>query len=149
MHRGSQGLSLIGYEEGLTDGVINESEGIHCPGHKDINGRKFHCWRRGGHGKVTLREALRYSCDVFFYDIAIRVGIEEITKTARKLGLGIKHDLPLPAVRTGLMPTKQWKQKNKNQDWFIGDTANAGIGQGFVLTSPLQLATMTATRTLS
>ncbi len=129
---------------GLTDGVINESEGIHCPGHKDINGRKFHCWRRGGHGKVTLREALRYSCDVFFYDIAIRVGIEKITKTARKLGLGIKHDLPLPAVRTGLMPTKQWKQKNKNQDWFIGDTANAGIGQGFVLTSPLQLATMTA-----
>ena len=75
---------------GLTDGVINESEGIHCPGHKDINGRKFHCWRRGGHGKVTLREALRYSCDVFFYDIAIRVGIEKITKTARKLGLGYK-----------------------------------------------------------
>jgi len=128
----------------LTDGVINKNEEIFCPGHKDINGRKFHCWRKGGHGKVSLREALRYSCDVFFYDIAIRVGIEKITETAKALGLGIKHDLPLPAVRTGLMPTKQWKRKNKNQDWFIGDTANAGIGQGFLLASPLQLATMTA-----
>ena len=128
----------------LTDSVINKNEEVFCPGHKDINGRKFHCWRKGGHGKVTLREALRYSCDVFFYDIAIRVGIERITETAKALGLGVKHDLPLPAVRSGLMPTKEWKQKNKKQDWFIGDTANAGIGQGFVLASPLQLATMTA-----
>ena len=76
--------------------------------------------------------------------MALRVGIENITKTARALGLGQKPDLPLPAVRTGLMPTKQWKLEKKKEDWFIGDTANAGIGQGFVLASPLQLATMTA-----
>jgi penicillin-binding protein 2 len=128
----------------LTAGVANEREDVYCPGHKDINGRKFHCWRRGGHGNVNLREALRYSCDVYFYEMALRVGIENITKTARAMGLGIKPDLPLPAVRTGLMPTKQWKLDNKKEDWFIGDTANAGIGQGFVLASPLQLATMTA-----
>lgn len=128
----------------LNLGLINEREDVYCPGHKDINGRKFHCWRSGGHGHVNLREALRYSCDVYFYDIALRVGIEEITKTARALGLGIKPDLPLPAVRTGLMPTKEWKRQNKKEDWFIGDTANAGIGQGFVLASPLQLATMTS-----
>jgi penicillin-binding protein 2 len=128
----------------LSSGVANEQEEVYCPGHKDINGRKFHCWRRGGHGHVNLREALRYSCDVYFYEMAVRVGIEQITKTARMLGLGLKPDLPLPAVRTGLMPTKDWKRQNKKEDWFIGDTANAGIGQGFVLASPLQLATMTA-----
>ncbi len=128
----------------LTHGVANEREDVYCPGHKDVNGRKFHCWRRRGHGNVNLREALRYSCDVYFYEMAIRVGIENITKTARALGLGQKPDLPLPAVRTGLMPTKEWKRVNKKEDWFIGDTANAGIGQGFVLASPLQLATMTA-----
>lgn len=128
----------------LTAGLANEREDVYCPGYKDINGRKFHCWRRGGHGHVNLREALRYSCDVYFYEMALRVGIENITKTALALGLGIKPDLPLPAVRTGLMPTKKWKRDRKKEDWFIGDTANAGIGQGFVLASPLQLATMTA-----
>jgi penicillin-binding protein 2 len=128
----------------LANGVTNGEETVYCPGHKDINGRKFHCWRRGGHGNVNLREALRYSCDVYFYEMAVRVGIENITQTALKFGLGRKPDLPLPAVRTGLMPTKAWKREKKKEDWFIGDTANAGIGQGFVLASPLQLATMTA-----
>ncbi|MEZ8006588.1 MAG: penicillin-binding protein 2 [Amylibacter sp.] len=128
----------------LTLGVTNIQEEVNCPGHKDINGRKFHCWRRGGHGKVNLRKALRYSCDVYFYEMSLRVGIEKITETANALGLGIKHDLPLPAIHSGLMPTKKWKQRNKKEDWYIGDTANAGIGQGFVLASPLQLAIMTA-----
>jgi len=128
----------------LKHGVCTESEDVYCPGHKDVNGRKFHCWRRGGHGNVNMREALRYSCDVYFYEMALRVGIEKITETAKEFGLGSKPDLPLPAVRSGLMPTKDWKLRNKKEDWFIGDTANAGIGQGFVLASPLQLATMTA-----
>tara|TARA_R110002096_G_scaffold119038_8_gene257809 strand:+ start:14203 stop:16083 length:1881 start_codon:yes stop_codon:yes gene_type:complete len=125
-------------------GVVNDREEVNCPGYKIINGRRFHCWRRGGHGNVNMREALRYSCDVYFYEMALRVGIDEISKTGRQFSLGIKPDLPLPAIRKGLMPTKAWKLAKRKQQWFDGDTANAGIGQGDVLTSPLQLATMTA-----
>lgn len=128
----------------LEAGEVDPGEDVYCPGHKEVSGRKFHCWKRYGHGQVNLRESLRYSCDVYFYDIALRVGIEKITAMARKLGLGIEPDLPLPAIRSGTTPTKAWKQAKKGKDWFLGDTVNAGIGQGFVLATPLQLAIMTA-----
>ena len=128
----------------LADGVIDIDESIFCGGYKEVGDRRFHCWRRGGHGKLPLVGALEQSCDVYFYEIAERVGIEKITAMARKLGLGIRHDLPLSAVVGGLTPTKQWKRENRDADWLIGDTLNSGIGQGFVLASPLQLAVMTA-----
>ena len=128
----------------LEAGVINPNEKVRCLGFKEVYGQRFHCWRRSGHGQVDLIRSLRESCDVYFYDIAERVGIEKISEMARKLGLGTRHDLPLPAIRKGLAPTKAWKREVKGKDWVVGDTLNAGIGQGFTLASPLQLAIMTA-----
>ena len=128
----------------LEAGVVTFEDEVFCGGYKELGNRRFHCWRRGGHGKVDLIEAIYQSCDVYFYDIAERVGIENISAVARKLGLGQRHDLPMSAVASGLAPTKDWKRANRGEDWLVGDTLNAGIGQGFVLASPLQLAVMTA-----
>ena len=87
---------------------------------------------------------MKQSCDVYYYDLALKVGIEKISAMANRFGLGIKHDLPLSSVAAGLAPTKQWKQSARGANWVIGDTVNASIGQGFTLSSPLQLALMTA-----
>ena len=128
----------------LDAGVIKPDEKVWCPGHKEVGGRKFHCWKRAGHGWVDLLMSLSQSCDVFYYEVAERVGIEKIAEMARKLGIGERHDLPLSAVAGGLLPDKAWKLENRGAEWVVGDTLNAGIGQGYVLTSPLQLAVMTA-----
>ncbi len=128
----------------LEAGLVDPEEEIRCTGSIEVSGSTFHCWRRGGHGQVNLVRSLRESCDVYYYELAQRVGIEKISEMARKLGLGIHHDLPLTAIRRGLAPTKAWKRKVKGKDWIIGDTLNAGIGQGFTLASPLQLAVMAA-----
>jgi penicillin-binding protein 2 len=129
---------------GIEAGEITPEETIYCPGHLEVAGRRFHCWKRGGHGKMDLRNSIKQSCDVYYYDLAQRVGIERISAMARKLGLGERHDVPMSAVSSGLTPTKAWKQQNRGADWVIGDSLNAAIGQGFVLASPLQLAVMTA-----
>jgi penicillin-binding protein 2 len=128
----------------LEAGVITAEDTVHCNGHLEVSGRKFHCWKRSGHGHMNLELALRESCDVYFYDLALKIGIEKISETARKLGMGEKHDIPMSAVASGLAPTKDWKKRVRGKDWVIGDTVNASIGQGFVLSSPLQLAVMTA-----
>lgn len=128
----------------LEEGVISVGETVKCYGHLEVHKRRFHCWKRAGHGKVDLVKSLRESCDVYYYDIAQRVGIEKISAMARRLGLGERHDLPLSAVAQGLVPDKAWKRQARGADWVIGDSLNAGIGQGFVLASPLQLAVMTA-----
>jgi len=130
----------------LEEGVIDLDEKVNCPGFRELGDRKFHCWNRGGHGRVDLIESLQKSCDVYYYDIAERVGIEKITAMARRLGFGQRFDLPLSAIHSGLTPTKLWKAENRpdDPDWLIGDTLNSGIGQGFVLSSPLHLAVMTA-----
>ena len=125
-------------------GVISADETVYCGGHTEVANRRFHCWKRGGHGKMDLHNSLKQSCDVYYYDLAQRVGIEKITAMARKLGLGERHNVPMSAVSSGLTPTKAWKRENRGADWVIGDSLNASIGQGFVLTSPLQLAVMTA-----
>lgn len=128
----------------LEAGVIGLNDTVYCPGYLELGNRKFHCWKRSGHGTVGLTESLEQSCDVFYYEIAQRVGIEKISEMARKLGIGVRHDLPMSAVSEGLAPDKSWKQQKYKTDWLVGDTLNAGIGQGFVLASPLQLAVMTA-----
>ena len=128
----------------LEAGVIDDKETVTCRGYKEVSGRRFHCWSRGGHGRVDLVRSLKESCDVYYYELAERVGIEAISAMARKLGLGIRPDVPLSGVAEGLMPTKDWKREVRGGDWMIGDSLNAGIGQGFVLASPLQLAIMTA-----
>ncbi len=128
----------------LNAGAITTETAVRCPGHYEMGGRRFHCWKRGGHGTVSLSRALELSCDVYFYDIAQRVGIDLIAEMGKTLGLGIRHDLPMSAITDGVMPNKAWVQERYGQDWRIGDTINASIGQGYVLTSPLQLAVMTA-----
>ncbi|MEI6799874.1 MAG: penicillin-binding protein 2 [Pseudomonadota bacterium] len=128
----------------LAEGQIDVDTTVYCPGYLDFGGRKFHCWKSGGHGKVDLARALAESCDVFFYDVAQRVGIDKIAEMGKTMGLGQRHDLPMSAITEGMLPTKEWKQQRFKQDWRIGDTINASIGQGYVLASPLQLAVMTA-----
>ncbi|MEM8840759.1 MAG: penicillin-binding protein 2, partial [Pseudomonadota bacterium] len=128
----------------LEAGVVNPGESVYCPGHMKLGNRKFHCWRRGGHGHVSLERALEQSCDVYFYEVARRVGIDKIAEMARRLSIGTDIELPVTALRSGLMPTKDWKRRTKEVAWQLGDTLNAGIGQGFVLATPLQLAVMTA-----
>ena len=126
----------------LEAGVIGTEEEVFCGGYRQLGNRRFHCWRRGGHGRVAMVEGIYQSCDVFFYEVAERVGIDAITSMARRLGLGQRHDLPMSGIAEGLTPTRVWKRARRGEEWLVGDTLNAGIGQGFVLASPLQLAVM-------
>jgi penicillin-binding protein 2 len=128
----------------LETGAITTSTAVRCPGHLEVGGRRFHCWRGGGHGTVALERSLAESCDVYYYDIALKAGIDNIAAMGRRLGLGMRHDIPMSAITEGIMPDKAWKLNRHGAEWRIGDTVNASIGQGYVLTSPLQLAVMTA-----
>ncbi|WP_415919635.1 penicillin-binding protein 2 [Tateyamaria sp. SN6-1] len=128
----------------LEEGLIGPDETVYCPGHLEVASRKFHCWKRAGHGWVDLQNSLKQSCDVYYYDLALKVGIEKITAMANRFGLGERHDVPMSAVARGLTPTKNWKAQTHGADWVIGDTVNASIGQGYMLASPLQLCVMTA-----
>ncbi|MBV0893129.1 penicillin-binding protein 2 [Paracoccus sp. Z118] len=129
---------------GLESGIINAGTRFYCPGHITVAGRRFHCWSRGGHGSVEALQSLERSCDVYYYELAQRVGIDRIADMARRLGIGVRHDLPMSAVAEGIAPDRAWKRARYDQDWQVGDSINASIGQGFVLASPLQLAIMTA-----
>jgi len=128
----------------LEAGVIAPEETVYCPGFVDVGETRFHCWKRGGHGNMNLHESLKQSCDSYYYEVSQRVGIDAISQMAARFGLGERYDLPLSAVAQGLNPTREWKRSVRDESWRIGDTVNTAIGQGFVLTSPLQLATMTA-----
>lgn len=137
-------FKMIAALAGLESGIIEPNETVYCPGHMEISERKFSCWKKVGHGSMDLNTSLRESCDVYYYDLALKVGIEKITEMARLMGLGERHDIPMSAISEGLTPTKEWKQIYRDAEWVIGDSANAAIGQGYVLASPLQLAVMTA-----
>ncbi len=128
----------------LEDGLITPRTSYHCPGHLELGDGKFHCWRRTGHGHVSLDRGIAESCDVYFYEVAKRVGIDRIAAMARRFGLGEELGLDMAGERAGLIPTKAWKRAVIGQPWVLGETLVAGIGQGFVLTTPMQLATMTA-----
>ncbi|WP_417248385.1 penicillin-binding protein 2 [Celeribacter sp.] len=128
----------------LEAGEVAPNETVRCLGHTEVGGRRFHCWKRAGHGNVDLTGSLRHSCDVYYYEMAQRVGIERIAAMGRKLGLGSTYDLPVSGENSGLMPDKQWKLVNRGAEWVVGDSLNASIGQGYVLTTPMQLAVMTA-----
>jgi penicillin-binding protein 2 len=129
---------------GLEDGQTTTEDTVWCPGHMEVAGRRFHCWKRAGHGHVDLNTSLKSSCDVYYYDLALKVGIDKISEMAHLFGLGEKHDIPMSAVARGLAPNREWKSRVHGKDWLIGDTANASIGQGYMLASPMQLAVMTA-----
>ena len=128
----------------LEEGLIAPETTHYCPGYIEFGDRRFHCWKRGGHGTVDLARSLAESCDVFYYEIAQKVGIDKIAEMGKRFGMGVRHDLPMSAITEGIMPNKAWKQERWGQEWRIGDTINASIGQGYVLASPLQLTVMTA-----
>jgi len=137
-------VKMVAALAALKEGLIEPDEKIFCRGFIEVGNRRFHCWKRGGHGDVDLTGSLKYSCDVYYYELAQRVGIEKISEMARRMGFGVKPALPLPSISAGLAPDKQWKFDRYNEEWRVGDTLNAVIGQGFVLASPMQLAVMTA-----
>ncbi len=128
----------------LEAGIINHREKIKCNGYVEVSNRKFHCWKRDGHGSVDLVKSLRESCDVYYYELAQQVGIEKIAEVARILGLGQSFDIQMSAVTSGIVPDKLWKLNARSREWVVGDTVNTSIGQGYVLSSPLQLAVMIA-----
>ena len=128
----------------LETGAARPGDTVFCGGSTSLGKRRFHCWKHGGHGTVDMRRSLSQSCDVFYYEMARRVGPDAISAMAHKLGLGIAHDLPMPAVAAGNMPDAEWKKIHRSEKWTTGDSFNYGIGQGFTLASPLQLAVYAA-----
>ena len=128
----------------LEAGVIDLDTRISCKGYIEMGSRKAHCWKRGGHGTVDLTRSLAESCDVFYYEVALKVGIDKIAAMCKRFGLGQRYELPMSAISEGTIPNKDWMLEKHGQDWRMGDTINAAIGQGYVLASPLQLAVMVA-----
>lgn len=124
----------------LKSGLVSPEDRFTCPGYYDMGGVRFHCWSRWGHGSINMREALKYSCDVYFYQVARKIGMDPIKDVGNDFGLGVKLDVELTHVRSGNVPTPAWRQEHGHH-WNGGDTVNAGIGQGFVQVTPLELAT--------
>jgi penicillin-binding protein 2 len=123
---------------------VDPRHGVYCPGVYSVGNTRFHCWKKGGHGTVNMYDALKYSCDVFFYDTSRRVGIDAIAEMSREFGLGQVTGIDVPGERRGLIPDTNWKRATFGEPWYPGETPSAGIGQGFITTTPLQLAVMTA-----
>jgi|CXWL01.1.fsa_nt_gi penicillin-binding protein 2 len=123
---------------------VEDDWAVGCSGGFFYGGRTFHCWRAGGHGRVDLHDAIKHSCDVYFYQAALRAGPEKIAAVARQFGLGEHFDVNVPNVRDGLIPDPTWWRANRNEGWTGGLTVNYGIGQGAMGVTPLQLAVMAA-----
>ena len=127
-------MSVAGWQEGIAQ-TLN----VHCNGGATFYGRRFGCWVKTGHGAVDLTKAIYQSCDVFFYTLAEKLGIDRISKYATAMGLGQKTGIDLPEEATGVMPSEEWKIRNFKQKWYAGETISVGIGQGAVATTPVQL----------
>ncbi len=127
-------MSVAGWQEGIAQTLH-----VNCSGSAEFYGRRFGCWVKGGHGPVDLEKAIYQSCDVFFYTLAEKLGIDRIAKYATELGLGQKTGIDLPNEVSGVMPSEEWKIRNFKQKWFAGETISVGIGQGAVAITPVQL----------
>lgn len=125
----------------LHHGEMTPDTKVHCPGYFDIGGRRFHCWNHDGHGTVDLHRAIQVSCNVYFYTIAKKLGVDRIADMARQFGLGLPSGLNLPGERNGLIPDTKWKREKMKDNWYLGETLNTGIGQGYMQATPLQLCT--------
>lgn len=128
----------------LEGGILTPDHKVFCKGYIQLGNARFHCWKKHGHGHTDMYKGIQQSCDVFFYDVARRTGVDRIAAMAERFGLGQLLDIGLPGERRGLIPTRDWKLANKGVPWQLGETLIAGIGQGFVLSTPLQLAVMVA-----
>jgi len=138
-------FKIITAVAGLEEGVITTDTKTECKGGINYGTWRFGCWLRSGHGLVSLHRALVESCDVYFYEVGKRLGIDKIFRYATGFGLGEKTGIQLGQEKQGLIPNTKWKLEKKKQSWFLGETFNAAIGQGYVAATPLQLALMTGT----
>lgn len=132
---------------GLASGVIDARKTRHCPGFLQLPGQshRYRCWRRGGHGSLALEQAVVQSCDVYFYDLAHGLGIDRLAGFLNDFGFGARTGIDVSGELGGLVPSRDWKQRARNQPWYPGETLIVGIGQGAFLATPLQLAVATAT----
>ena len=132
----------------LENGIINTNFTINCKGHKhplELYGATYHCWKKEGHGFMNLRNAMKQSCDIYFYEVARKLGVDKLSETAKKFGLGKEVFGNLFSIeKRGLIPNTQWKKNALGQGWLLGETIITGIGQGYIQTTPIQLCLMTA-----
>jgi len=129
---------------GLDSGIVTPSTTIFCPGYFTFAGHTYRCWKKEGHGTVDLDKALAQSCDVYFYELGLKLGVDLIRQYALRFGLGELTGIDLAEEKSGLIPSKEWKRKALKAPWYQGETVPVAIGQGYVTTTPLQLAVMTA-----
>ena len=128
----------------LEEGMIDPETTINCPGHFKLGRGRYRCWKKNGHGDVNIHDALVQSCDVFFYTVGHRMGIDKLARYAKIFGFGLPTGLGLSREKSGLVPSTQWKLKNRKQPWLLGETISASIGQGYNLVTPIQQARMMA-----
>jgi penicillin-binding protein 2 len=128
----------------IASGKISPYKKLWCPGYIEIGNRKFRDWRATGHGWTDVFKAIKRSADTYYYQIGLLLGIDYISKNLKRIGFGEKTGIDLPNERSGIIPDKEWKLKRYHQNWFIGETLNSSIGQGYVLVTPLQVAVNTA-----
>ena len=132
----------------LENGIVNTNFTVNCRGHKhplELYGQTYHCWKKEGHGFMNLRNAMKQSCDIYFYEIARKLGVDKLSETAKKFGLGQEVFGDLFSIeKKGLVPNTQWKKNALGQGWLLGETVITGIGQGYIQTTPIQLCLMTA-----
>jgi penicillin-binding protein 2 len=128
----------------LENDIVSPNLLIDCKGYIDFYGEKFHCWKKGGHGVLNLKGALKRSCDVYFYEVSRKLGVDRLAKTAKKFGLGQKVLANFNEEKSGVVPNTKWKLNQIGKNWYLGETLHAGIGQGYFLSTPLQLCLMTA-----
>jgi penicillin-binding protein 2 len=128
----------------LENGIVKPSDTFRCKGKIELHGEKFHCWEKKGHGVVNLRKGIQRSCDVYFYEVARKLGVDRLSETAKKFGLGKTVLSDFVEERAGVVQNTKWKKKFIGQNWYIGETLHSGIGQGYFQSTPIQLCLMTA-----
>ncbi len=128
----------------LENEVATRNTRVNCTGYIDFYGERFHCWKKKGHHLMNMRSAIQRSCDVYFYEIARRLGVDRLSETAKKFGLGKKILEGYSEEKSGIVPNTKWKKKFIGQNWYLGETLHSGIGQGYFQSTPIQLCLMTA-----
>ncbi|MDC3127606.1 penicillin-binding protein 2 [Candidatus Pelagibacter bacterium] len=128
----------------LENKIIRPLNTVKCTGKIELFGEKFHCWKKKGHGVVNMRSAIKRSCDVYFYEVARRLGVDRLSETAKNFGLGKRVLNNFSEERSGVVPSTSWKKKYIGQNWYLGETLHSGIGQGYFQSTPIQLCLMTA-----
>jgi len=137
-------FKVVGATAALETGAITPETTFNCPGYLALGRTRFKCWRKTGHGTLPLKEAIKHSCNVYFFRLGLLLGVEKIAEYAELFGFGSRTGIDLPGERRGTLPSRIWKKKRINDSWYKGDTVNYSIGQGYLLCSPLQLARMIA-----